>query len=371
MWTGFANAFYSEQLVPADPKIEWFRRLTDGGPVRIDRRDERLPDPRDASRPTAERARAWLHANCAHCHRVGAGGSVQTLLSIDLAVPKMRIAGERPLRGDFGLPDGRVVAPGDPYRSALYYRISTEGLGHMPMIGSRLVDVEGARLVRDWIASLGPAAPAPEPSIADVRSALALVDRIADGRDAKAAAAAAERAAASPNPAVRGLFERFLPPQKRRRVLGIGFEAREVLSLRGDPARGKELFGAEGEAQCARCHKAEGVGREVGPPLAGLAGKYPPADLLDQIVNPSKIIAPEFTAHAIEMKDGLFYRGFVLRRTAEATVLRTEEGGEVSLAASEIASDRPSAVSQMPEGLLAPLTAQEAADLLAYLRSIP
>src|SRR5207247_9742499 len=48
----------------------------------------------------------------------------------------------------------RVIAPGDPYRSVLFYRISTEGSGRMPHLGSRLADEAGLRLVRDWIRSL-------------------------------------------------------------------------------------------------------------------------------------------------------------------------------------------------------------------------
>ncbi len=61
-----------------------------------------------------------------------------------------------PMKGEFGIEESRLVVPGDPYRSVLYYRIATSGAGHMPMLGSRTVDPAGVRVVHDWIRSLDP-----------------------------------------------------------------------------------------------------------------------------------------------------------------------------------------------------------------------
>ena len=51
-------------------------------------------------------------------------------------------------------------------------------------------------------------------------------------------------------------------------------------------------------------------------------------------------------------------------------VLRDAQGKEVLLAARDVEELRPSRASLMPDGQLADLTAQEAADLLAYLASL-
>ena len=59
--------------------------------------------------------------------------------------------------------------------------------------------------------------------------------------------------------------------------------------------------------------------------------------------------------------------GFVVRRDPTTLVIREESLAERTVPSSEVRELRESTLSAMPEGLLAPLTAQEAADLLAYL----
>ena len=111
----------------------------------------------------------------------------------------------------------------------------------------------------------------------------------------------------------------------------------------------------------------DGAGRAFGPELTGVARKYPPAQLLEQIVVPSKIIAPEFKTTTITLRDDTELSGFVRGRTATELVLRDETLAEHRLKLADVKDTRESALSAMPEGLLASLTAQEAADLLAYL----
>jgi hypothetical protein len=59
--------------------------------------------------------------------------------------------------------------------------------------------------------------------------------------------------------------------------------------------------------------------------------------------------------------------GFVLKRTGDEIVLRDESLAEHRLKPSSLKESRESTLSAMPEGLLAPLTAQEAADLLEFI----
>ena len=48
------------------------------------------------------------------------------------------------------LDDGlELIAPGDPYRSVLLYRMSKLGYGRMPYIGSRAVDSRGVALIEE------------------------------------------------------------------------------------------------------------------------------------------------------------------------------------------------------------------------------
>jgi len=59
-----------------------------------------------------------------------------------------------PGHGDFDIVDGRLLAPGDPDRSLILYRMTKLGLGRMPHIASNVVDREAVELIRDWISSL-------------------------------------------------------------------------------------------------------------------------------------------------------------------------------------------------------------------------
>ena len=59
-----------------------------------------------------------------------------------------------PVQGTFNIGEARLLAPGDPYRSVLFYRISKTGPGRMPHIGSEIVDSRGVEMIHDWIRSL-------------------------------------------------------------------------------------------------------------------------------------------------------------------------------------------------------------------------
>ena len=89
--------------------------------------------------PLDERAARYLHVNCAHCHRFGGGGG-QVVLELDHTKPlkDTGILDVRPRQGDFGIADARLVAPGDPHRSVLLYRMAKFGRGRMPHIGSEV-----------------------------------------------------------------------------------------------------------------------------------------------------------------------------------------------------------------------------------------
>ncbi len=344
-----------------------------------------------------ERARSWLHINCAHCHREGAGGAVVSHFDYESKVPEMKAMGRIPSQGAFGLVGAHVLTPGDPESSVVYFRILTTGQGRMPHLGSRLVDVPGARVIHDWIRHLpkewsedqaenaaadqlrienaGAAQrvrsaalddPAPiDRLLSSVNGALALVSTL-DQRAGRAAEAVADQAASHPVSSVRDLFERFLPEEKRPKKLGSMIKPEAILALSGDAARGRQLFFQEG-VQCSRCHRIQGEGTDFGPDLSRIGQKYSPPQILENILFPSKTIEPNFISYSIETKDDLAHSGFIVRRTAEEIVLKDATTQGIPIPLGKVKVLRVQSISVMPELLLQALTAQNVADLLAYL----
>ncbi len=111
----------------------------------------RLEDYRDRSAPIETRARAYLQANCSHCHRKWGGGNAEFQLLATLPIDQTGTLNVRPAHGAFGLDDPRDIVPGRPERSVLVHRMSITGLGRMPHVASRVVDRDGVALVAEWI----------------------------------------------------------------------------------------------------------------------------------------------------------------------------------------------------------------------------
>ena len=122
-WSGFALGFQPDQLVsiggkkPADVLDAVF----------LARLKNHLVSSHDAKADLELRARSWLHANCAHCHRRHGGGSVALMVNADLPTAETMLVNEKPLRGELGLADARVIAPGKPEHSVLVSRIARMG----------------------------------------------------------------------------------------------------------------------------------------------------------------------------------------------------------------------------------------------------
>ena len=144
-------------------------------------REPKLADPDDVSQPLEARARAYLHANCGHCHSDHGGGAVPLRLQFPVAVAEMKAVGVRPTRGDFGLPDARIIKPGDPGASTLYFRMAKFGRDRMPHIGSERPDEPALKLIEQWIAGMGAGAKTTG-SIAKGRAA----DTASDRREVRA-----------------------------------------------------------------------------------------------------------------------------------------------------------------------------------------
>jgi glucose/arabinose dehydrogenase len=115
---------------------------------------ERLPYPHDADAPLDERARAYLHTNCSQCHQPGGGGYGLADFRWETPFAEMNICGQSAWSSTFGIPNARLLVPGNPERSLVYQRMAREDV--YAMHPYRLsVDEPGLRLIGDWIESIG------------------------------------------------------------------------------------------------------------------------------------------------------------------------------------------------------------------------
>jgi len=133
-------------------------------------------------------------------------------------------------------------------------------------------------------------------------------------------------------------------------------------------ANGREAFIA---AQCFQCHRLNNEGGGVGPDLSGAGAKYSRRDLLESILEPSKVISDQYQNITVVKKDGEDVTGIVVEDAEGklALVVNGLTGQKVEVKKSDITSRAPSKLSPMPEGLASILTKEEILDLLAYLES--
>jgi putative heme-binding domain-containing protein len=301
-------------------------------------------------------------------------------LQFPTPVAEMNAVGVRPTRGDFGLPDARIIKPGDPYASTVYFRMAKFGRDRMPHIGSERPDEAGLKLIAQWIAGMNGGAEGtsrgvdsgpPGPSLTSPGSALRLARRLGRGELHAAERESVLTAAAKlPNGPIRDLFEGYLPSDGReRRKLGSNPRPRALLALNGDPSRGEQLFWSQ-PVQCGRCHQVGGRGTPIGPDLSTIGKLRSREDLLVSLLEPSRRIEPRYASYVVATADGAVFTGLLVSRDEKGVVLRTSEGKEIVVAAQEVEELRPSRASLMPDGQLADLSAQEAADLIEYLASL-
>lgn len=101
-----------------------------------------------------QRARSYLHANCANCHRPGGTTQANMDLRYGTTFADMGVCDILPQNGNLGITDARILAPGEPARSLLLERISRLDSTRMPPSSSNVLDPDSITLLRDWIATI-------------------------------------------------------------------------------------------------------------------------------------------------------------------------------------------------------------------------
>ena len=133
--------------------------------------------------------------------------------------------------------------------------------------------------------------------------------------------------------------------------------------------RGKQMFSA---ALCFNCHRFDQQGGAIGPDLTGVGRRFSLRDILESVVEPSKVISDQYAAIAIHTTDGRVVVGRIVNLSGDGMNINTDmldPSKVVAVKRGQIEEIAKSPTSMMPAGLINTLKRDEILDLLAYLVS--
>ena len=164
-------------------------------------------------------------------------------------------------------------------------------------------------------------------------------------------------------------------PVIEQRELVKQWTIKEVLPLvqtklrKRDFERGRRMFS---QAACFKCHRFDGQGGMVGPDLTGAGRRFNDLNLLESLIDPSKVISDQYEATSFYMQSGQTITGRIINLAGDNYLVSEnmlDPGRLTPVNRNEIEEMAASKISQMPKGLLDTLTEDEILDLVAYLRS--
>ncbi|MFK7821087.1 MAG: c-type cytochrome, partial [Planctomycetaceae bacterium] len=132
---------------------------------------------------------------------------------------------------------------------------------------------------------------------------------------------------------------------------------------------GKQMFEI---TACYKCHRFAGTGGIVGPDLTGVAGRFNNQNLLESMVEPSKVISDQYEATSFLLENGKTVTGRVANLNGKRIMVIDDmlnPGKMVQVNVNEIEEQMISKTSMMPSGLLNRLSSDEILNLVAYLKS--
>src|SRR5258705_1753106 len=150
----------------------------------------------------------------------------------------------------------------------------------------------------------------------------------------------------------------------------------DVLPALADVSKGRKFARAKTAydvAQCAACHKMADSPAPggVGPDLTAVASRFQRRDMLESIIEPSKVVSEQFANTIVRLKSGEVLDGHIAEETDAKIVLQINplKLENVTIKKSDVKSRALSKLSPMPEGLVDNLTKEEILDLIAYLEA--
>jgi putative heme-binding domain-containing protein len=142
----------------------------------------------------------------------------------------------------------------------------------------------------------------------------------------------------------------------------------DLLEMKGDAGRGREVFNRPDT--CSNCHVARGEGKQVGPELSEIGSKLSREALLESILFPSAGISHGYESWIVTTKSGEVLTGLITSDTPGEVSVKAGDAIVRTVKTSEVLSRSMQATSLMPADLQKLMTAQELADVVAYLEAL-
>lgn len=150
-------------------------------------------------------------------------------------------------------------------------------------------------------------------------------------------------------------------------LIRAGFDPTGTAVKVGNIERGRTVYAGKGA--CGTCHRVQGAGPRTAPDLSDIGALRTPAALQRSLLDPNVAMLPINRPLRIDTADGRTIRGRRLNEDTYSVQLIDESERLVSVLKSDIKTMELGKTSPMPP-VANTLTADEVADLLAYLLSL-
>jgi putative membrane-bound dehydrogenase-like protein len=145
----------------------------------------------------------------------------------------------------------------------------------------------------------------------------------------------------------------------------IGRMRASLYEGRGSFETGRTVF----ENQCAKCHKFEGRGHDVGPNLDGAARDID--YLLVNVLDPNRVVGQPYYTRLVVLKNGRVETGLLAAEDPQSITLKAENDALKVIQRKDIDELTVQEKSLMPEGLNNNMSVQDFRDLVRYMMVNP
>lgn len=169
----------------------------------------------------------------------------------------------------------------------------------------------------------------------------------------------------SPLPTVKELAEKHFGSVGQSSRQAVVEQYQPSLDKPGDIQRGRAIF----DLACINCHRLGDRGaKDVGPNLATVRA-WNPQQLLINILDPSREVAPAFSSYTLETTQGRVMFGLIVDDGPTSVTLKRPDGTTETILRTEIEVLAGAGISVMPENLDTLVSTDDMPHLIAYLKT--